>query len=121
MTDGFAYAKLKNGILYLDVRMDKALQASGLSRDVVRRIQHMRKEMDLPVDAYIEVYVKVSSEETKNLLEESKEYIAGEVRAKKLTFTLSEIPRMEYSKVWNLDGEELLIGINRLIDPKKAY
>ncbi|MEM2239124.1 MAG: isoleucine--tRNA ligase [Candidatus Bathyarchaeia archaeon] len=114
LTEGFACAGLKNGMLYLDVRIDKALQAGGLSRDVVRRIQYMRKEMDLPVDAYIEVYVKVSSQETKSLLEETKEYIAGEVRAKKLTFTLGEIPRMEYSKVWNLDGEELLIGISRL-------
>jgi isoleucyl-tRNA synthetase len=114
LAEGFAYAELKNGVLYLDVRIDRMLQAEGLSRDVVRRIQYMRKEMDLPVDAYVEVYVKASNQETLNLLEETRAYIAGEVRAKKLMFTLDEIPKTEYSKIWSLDGEELLIGINRL-------
>jgi len=114
LAEGFAYAELKNGVLYLDVRIDRMLQAEGLSRDVVRRIQYMRKEMDLPVDAYVEVYVKVSNQETLNLLEETRAYITGEVRAKKLMFTLDAIPKTEYSKIWSLDGEELLIGINRL-------
>lgn len=114
LMDGFACAELKYGMLYLDVRLDRALQAGGLSRDVIRRIQYMRKEMDLPVDAYIEVYVKVSNQEMLDLLEETKDYIASEVRAKRLIFTLYEIPSVEYSKVWSLDGEELLIGINRI-------
>lgn len=114
LVEGFAYTELVNGVLYLDIRIDRTLQAEGLSRDVVRRIQYMRKEMDLPVDAYIEVYVKASNRETLDLLEETRAYIAGEVRAKKLTFTLNEIPKTEYSKIWSLDGEELLIGINRV-------
>lgn len=111
--DGFIYTEFRGGALYLDTRLDRPLQAEGLGRDIVRRIQHMRKEMDLPVDAYIEVYVKTPSEDSLSLLRMVKDYIAGEVRAKELMLTTGKIPKVEYSKEWELEDGKYTIGVNR--------
>ena len=114
LREGLAYTEFSHGVLYLDTRIDRALQAEGLGRDLVRRVQYMRKEMDLPVDAYIEVYVKAPSAESLSLLESTRDYIAGEVRAKRLVLTTEEIPETEYRKEWDLEDGKYLIGINRL-------
>jgi len=114
LREGLAYTEFSHGVLYLDMRIDRALQAEGLGRDLVRRVQYMRKEMDLPVDAYIEVYVKAPSAESLSLLESTRDYIAGEVRAKRLVLTTEEIPETEYRKEWDLEDGKYLIGINRL-------
>lgn len=114
LREGLAYTEFSHGTLYLDTRVDRALQAEGLGRELVRRIQYMRKEMDLPVDAYIEVYVKVPNADSLSLLETARDYIAGEVRAKKLILTTGDIPGTEYSREWDLEDEKYLVGVNRL-------
>ena len=59
--------------------------------------------MNIPIDTYIEVYIKPSDDDALKLLEMLKEFIAGEVRAKNLQLTLA-IPKL-YKDTYTKNGE----------------
>ncbi|MEM3883078.1 MAG: DUF5915 domain-containing protein, partial [Candidatus Methanomethyliaceae archaeon] len=89
----------------------KDLMAEGLMRDVIRRIQEMRKRAALKVDAYIKVWVGVPSEEVKGLIMDKIKEISTEVRAKEMYVSIGSIERGAYKDEWQIDGEEFFIGI----------
>ena len=86
---------------YVDLKLSKSELAEGLARDAVRRMQQMRKEMDLKVDSFVHAYVVAPSKKEASLLKMKSSYIAGEVRAKQLRITVGEVksePRPYYTK-----------------------
>ncbi len=110
---GFAIAETSWGSVAIDTRLTREEIAEGLARDIVRRIQYMRKLLNLPVDAYIEVVV-AGPEDSLQLLEEKKEYIARETRASKLSFTTnSEEARRTGGLVmeWEIGDEKYVISV----------
>ena len=70
----------------LDVTVDAALKAEGIAREVVNRIQNMRKESGLNVSDRIDVDVN-SSEEVKLAIEANIDYICSETLTQKLSFS----------------------------------
>ena len=112
--EGLAWESFSRGRVYLDTRLDEKLVAEGLARDIVRRIQEMRKEADLKVDAFIEACVVVPNEKALEHLEQHKSYISQETRAKVLNITLSrELSKgMKLVKEWDIGEESFIIGIN---------
>ncbi|MCD6368878.1 MAG: isoleucine--tRNA ligase [Thermoproteales archaeon] len=116
LKEGFLSKKFGNGMLILNISVSERERTEGLARDLVRRIQFMRKEMDLPVDAFIEVKIYINREDAK-ALEEFKDYIAGEVRAKNIHLKpLEEQPPREgyYTREWKIDDEQVIILIRKL-------
>ena len=98
-----------DAILLLDTELTEELQAEGFAREIVRRIQSMRKKLDLDVEKHIISSVHVSEEKQK-LLAKWKSYIKDETRSKKLFFT--EKPDGKLVKTWDVDGVHVSIGIN---------
>ena len=86
-----------------------------MARELIRRVQDMRKDMDLDVEANINVSVETSSE-FKDLIVPKSELISHEVRANSLIVTdgeecSGESDAYSYSKEWDIEGEKVIISI----------
>jgi isoleucyl-tRNA synthetase len=101
------------GELYLDLRVTPELQGEAYAREIIRRIQQMRKEVDLEVDDFIVTVVK-PSKDLAAALESQKDFMARETRSRKLTFTDGPV-EAEYVVEWNdVDGHSVTIGVTPL-------
>lgn len=112
--EGFAGVPLDGGYVVLDTRAGVEELAEGLARDVLRRIQFMRKKMGLDVEEYVEVEVYMPGEQA-GLLRGKLGYIAGEARARRVE--LVESPGDvggDLVEDWDLDGVQVRIGVRRL-------
>ncbi len=99
----------KYGLIAIDKRLGEDLISEGFARDTVRRIQEMRKKMDLDIEEFIVVYIK-SSEKYRERVEKWLDYIKTETRAKDVIF--GEVKG--YSLDWNIEGEKVTIGIEKI-------
>jgi isoleucyl-tRNA synthetase len=121
----FGKTKFTDGELFLDLKLTKSELAEGLARDVVRRMQQMRKEMDLKVDSFIYAYLVAPSKNEAALLRSKRDYIAGEVRAKQLKITAVEtkVRLPYYTKRWQINGATFEFGlceISKLAEKDRA-
>jgi isoleucyl-tRNA synthetase len=114
LPENFKEGKFSLGMIYLDITKYDELLAEGLIRDVIRRIQEMRKRLDLKVDAYIKAWIGVTSEKTLTIIKERINDIANEVRAKEIDVHIGEIPSGQLKEVWEIDGEEITISIEEM-------
>jgi isoleucyl-tRNA synthetase len=104
----FTRADDENVTLFLDTRLSPELEAEGFAREIVRRIQSMRKELDLDVEDRIKTEVHVSPEKFK-ALSNWEDYIRGETRSDTVAFVAS--PSGKLVKKWTIDDLEVQIGI----------
>ncbi len=111
LPEGYVDSEFSRGRVYLYAEMDEELWKECLAREIVRRIQEMRKELDLNVEEFIDVALSCDE----SFVGDWKEYIAREVRAKELKFS-HHFEREEgfYTREWNIEGEKVVIGIRRI-------
>jgi hypothetical protein len=117
----FAKSPFADGAVYLDLKLSENELAEGLARDAVRRMQQMRKEMDLKVDAYVNAYIFAPTAKALKMLKGKRSYIAGEVRAKKLVVKAKKeaVKAPYYTKTWQINGEAYEFGLSALAKPKR--
>ena len=110
---GYALADFSGGAVALCVRLTEEELLEGLARDIVRRVQYMRKEMDLPVEEFIDVLV-AGDEFVARAVERHADYIRGETRARELR-AVSELPELEgaYVKSWRIGERTVTIAVLR--------
>jgi len=118
LPEGVFAAPMKDATVYVDVTLTPALEAEGYAREVIRRIQEMRRQLDLNVDDFIVAAVDVADERVASLIaeEEWQKEIAGEVRAAALTVRRNgEKPAEPFAleKDWDVEGVQMRIGISR--------
>lgn len=99
------------GLVAVDTRIGKDELIEGLTRDVVRRIQAMRKEMDLPVEAKIKIWL-VGDEQVMEATKQKMSYLKTETRAEEVYY--EEPPSEAYTKEWDIDGYRVKIGIEKI-------
>jgi len=109
MPEDIAVVTTPHGEIYVDMRITPEIQAEGYARELIRRIQQMRKETDLAVEDYIKTAVRVRKEFSK-LLEPWKPYLAAETRSRSLVIGEDPVTE-EYVVEWNIEGETITIGI----------
>ena len=80
-----------------------------MSRELIRRIQDMRKDLDLDVEANIHVFIECD-QGFKELIEPFYDFISNEVRAEKMLFEAQE---GDYTKEWKIEDENLRITIKK--------
>jgi isoleucyl-tRNA synthetase len=97
-----------DAILLLDTELTSELVAEGFAREIVRRIQSMRKEMDLAVEHHITTMVSLPKDK-EDSLSEWNSYIKEETRSKAFSFT--EKPEGSLVKTWDIDDYKVTIGI----------
>jgi len=96
-----------HGKVFVDKTLTRELMMEGLAREFVRRIQEMRKHLDLDVNDRILVYIE-TTEENRELLKEMLDYIKGETRAVEVKFEEPKGYVVEWPEV------EAKIGIEKV-------
>jgi isoleucyl-tRNA synthetase len=99
------------GVVYVDTALTEGIESEGYAREVIRRIQEMRKELDLPIDASIRVELDIADDRVAELAREHEGLIAEEVRAEELG-TVEDGHRRE----WEVEGVEMTIAIEPLAE-----
>ena len=69
------------GTVYVDTALTEDIESEGYARDVIRRIQEMRKELDLDLEERVRVEFAVADDRIGELVREHEALIAEEVRA----------------------------------------
>lgn len=108
-------AEFSKGFVYVDVTLTPELEAEGYAREIIRRIQDMRKELDLRVEDLIKAVVDIESKPILDLVMREKDYIANEVRASEMEMGLGLGLNVRGSLVkdWEIEDVCVRIGIDR--------
>jgi isoleucyl-tRNA synthetase len=98
----------------LDPTLTPELKAEGLARELVNRVQRLRKDSGLAVSDRIRLGVS-GPEELRGALRDHGGFVAGEVLAVDLEVGEGDLPedRYETVRVLDLDGVEARVGISR--------
>jgi isoleucyl-tRNA synthetase len=107
--EGLEGVEFDGGKVFIDFDVTPDIEAEGYARELIRRIQQMRKDMKLNVEQYINCDVSTEPYLV-GLFSTWADHISSEVRAKKLTFTDS--PGGDEVKTWDVTGKDIVIGIS---------
>lgn len=104
----YAKAIVEDMTLFIDTTVTVELEAEGLAREFIRRIQSMRKELNLAVEDRI--VTEIAFDKKKRIsLERWKDHIKEETRSKTVTFV--DKPTGMLLKQWVIDDVKVDIGI----------
>jgi isoleucyl-tRNA synthetase len=114
-------APMQNATVYVDTALTPGLEAEGNAREVIRRIQEMRRQLDLKVEDFITSYVVINDSRIYGLVSSQwKDGIMEEVRAQQLTISNggTNVPEgsWELEKEWDIEGLFVRIGISGFHD-----
>jgi len=109
--EGYAVAEERGVIVAVDVTVTPELAREGLARDLVRRVQTLRKEADYQLDDRIVIYYD-ATDEPKAVVEEWAGYILAE------TLSLELVPGpvpddVDRQESFELGGHPLVLGVRR--------
>jgi len=93
----------------LDVTISPELRALGWAREVVRRVQVMRKDLGLDIEEYIVLHV-AGDDELIAAVRRNEEYVRTETRAIKVIYHTAPSER---AREWRIDGKPLWLEIER--------
>ncbi|MGW8250204.1 MAG: DUF5915 domain-containing protein, partial [Anaerolineales bacterium] len=108
--EGLAVATDKLATVAVDATLTPELKAEGLAREVVRRIQAMRKEAGFDIADRITTYYR-GSEELEAVFQTWSDYIQAETLTTKLVS--GNPPEGVYIETHRVDGQELVLGVKQ--------
>jgi len=109
--EGFAVAEDKGLVVAIDVSLTSDLVGEGLARDLVRRVQSMRKDAGLQLSDRIVLFCD-SGPDLAAVLRTWSEYILGET----LSQDLVEGPLpdgLDQREAFKLDGQDVALGLRK--------
>lgn len=107
-----ASAEFNAGTVYVDAKLTRELESEGYAREIIRRVQDMRKELDLAVDRNISVGIRISDRKVLELALCLEQHIAKEIRADVLVMSLDIDTTGTLSKDWDVEGISMSIAIS---------
>lgn len=108
--EGLAVASDKTMTVAVDAQLTPELRAEGLAREVVRRVQAMRKDAGFNIEDRITTYYQASGEMAQ-VLQTWSEYIKAETLSTGLLG--GEGPEGAYRETHQVDGETLGLAVKR--------
>ncbi len=112
LPEGFSEGSTSKGAIYIDFRLTPEIEAEGYARELVRRVQQMRKDLDMSVEEYVKTEVQ-SSGRLQAYFEEWRDYICTETRTKNLSL-VKQRPKGSIVKDWAVEGERVIIGLKKV-------
>lgn len=109
--EGTVVASAEDLAVALDLETNQDLEAEGLAREVVSRIQQMRRESGLEVTDRIRVEFSTNDPTLAGAIDTHRQYIASEVLARDLR---SDETLDQNAQTLDIDGAALLIRIEKL-------
>jgi isoleucyl-tRNA synthetase len=104
----------ESGTVYVDTSLTEEIEAEGYARDVVRRIQEMRKRLDLAVDEEIHTALDIADDRVAGLVDRHRDLIAEETRTEAFVDPDESTDEMDLVEKWDVEGVSVTIGIDRL-------
>jgi len=108
--EGFASESDNAYQVVISTKLSRELENEGIARELVNKIQNMRKEAGFEVMDRIEIEFKTTPR-VKEAVQAFREYITKETLAQRLSFS-EELK--ENSREWNINGEKTEVWINRI-------
>ena len=93
----------------LDIRLTPELIEEGFVREIISKLQTMRKDSGFEVMDHIKVYASVN-DKLRGIVESNAEFIKDQVLADEILFSADA----ENSKEWNINGEKAVLGVERV-------
>ncbi len=107
-TEGFVADGDNYVTVVLDTNLTEELLEEGFVRELVSKIQTMRKEADFEVMDRITVSYE-GSDKINSIFETNKDEIAGEVLADEIVVGANG----SYTKEWNINGEKVKLSVTK--------
>jgi len=111
-------AEMTDASVYVDTTLTQDIEAEGYSREIIRRLQEMRKQLDLNVEDNIVIDAVIEDEHLRELLSASwQDLIKQEVRGKTLKIHDSVGGRdgsvlFQLDRDWDIEGVNVTLGIS---------
>jgi isoleucyl-tRNA synthetase len=114
-------APMTGGIVYIDTTLTPELEAEGYAREVIRRIQEMRRQLDLRVEDCIAAGAVIADKRVAGLITDLwREGIMEEVRATAFAVSTGDgegtPASFDLTREWDVEGIPMVIGISQLRD-----
>ena len=106
--EGMVAQDEKDATVVLDTNLTDALIEEGFVREIISKIQTMRKEADFEVQNHIKIYFDEASE-IADIVKNNAEEIKAEALADELEGGMGG-----YAQEWSINGKKLTLGVERL-------
>ncbi len=107
-SDGYATQSDYGITVVLETTLTEELIEEGFVREIISKIQSMRKDSDFEVMDHINVYVS-GNDKIADIMQKNAEFIKEEVLAEAIL-----IEEFSGMKDWNINGENVQLGVERL-------
>lgn len=104
--EGYAIGKINDILIALNTEQTPDLLAEGFAREIVRRIQEMRKELNLEMEE--KIYVEIDTERER--IGKWEDYVKNETRSERIEY---KNPECKHVREWDIGGEKIKIGIKK--------
>jgi isoleucyl-tRNA synthetase len=108
-TEGFVSDSDHGITVVLDTNLTEALIEEGYVREIISKIQTMRKDADFEVMDHIRVS-QAGNDNIKAIMQRNAEEIKSEVLANELVLDKAQ----GFVKDWSLNGEDVTLGVEKL-------
>jgi isoleucyl-tRNA synthetase len=102
----------ERGVVYVDTTLTEEIEREGYAREVIRRVQQMRKDLELEMDARIELEYSIDDERVADFVAEKEDLIAEEVRAEQIGSVDDG-----HRETWDVEGVSLELAVAPLAEP----
>ena len=116
--EGVSAAGFDGGTVYVDATLTEDVESEGYARDVVRRVQEMRKRLDLDVEERIRVAIDVDDDRVAGFVDDHREYIATETRTAE--FVGRDEAEFDLVEEWTVEGVGVTIAVARAGSPEQT-
>lgn len=106
---GYVTALEGSTVVVLDTNITEELKEEGFMREVIARVQNMRKEADFEVMDLIKIYIK-SDDAIKSLISKNEKMVTGDCMAKEIIYDNAS----GFVKDWEIDGKSITIGVEKI-------
>lgn len=114
LPQGLIRAETPYGDVVIDTEVTPKIETERITRDVVRRLQEMRKEMDLEMEERVDTSIGVRDEKSKEYLRDMVDYIKKEVRVRNLEIGgPEEVREQRYKKKWTINNQDFELSMGR--------
>lgn len=115
LPEKYTKAESPYGEIVIDTSVTPEIETERITRDVVRRLQKMRKEMDLKMEEKVNVSIGAKDEKSIEYLKNQEDYIKKEVRVKTLEIgEPGEVRNRRYKKKWDINNKKFELSIERI-------
>ena len=107
-TEGYVSVTDKNVTVVLDTHLTDELIEEGFVREIISKIQTMRKEADFEVTDHIIIYME-GNEKLEDITKKNVDGVKADVLAEDVVFDSTD----GYIKEWNINGETVTLGVKK--------